>query len=119
MISESFKACLLGKDEWATSYYSELLFDILFSDTDAAEVKEQEGWYTSRAVQEHVYSVSYKATTDDKFLQNMMRSVDASLARREANLESIKGRTAEFSDECALCTQETYSSHSFQTSVIY
>ena len=46
---------------------------------------------------------SYKITTDDKFLLNMMRSVDALPARTEANLESINGRTAEF----------------FKTSVLY
>ena len=47
-LRESFKAYLSGKDEWATSCYSELLLDTLFEDTDAAEVKELEGWYTSK-----------------------------------------------------------------------
>ena len=44
------------------------------------------------AGQEQIYSVSYKITTDDKFLQNMMLSVDALPARTEPNLESIKGQ---------------------------
>ena len=51
-LRESFKAYLSGRDEWATSYHSELLLDILFEDADAAEVKELEGWYISSAVQQ-------------------------------------------------------------------
>ena len=54
-------------------------------------------------MQEQTYSISYKITTDDKFLQNTMRSVDALPARTEANLESINDRSAEF----------------FKTSVLY
>ena len=44
-LRESFKACLSGSEEWATSYYSELLLDTLFEDADAAEVKDLEKWY--------------------------------------------------------------------------
>ena len=63
-------------------------------------------------MQEQVYSVSCKIATDDRFLQNMMRSVDALPARTEANQESINGRSAEFfkKKEFALCTQEAHSS---------
>ena len=60
-------------------------------------------WYGKHEMQEEVYTVSYKITTDDKFLQNMMRSVDALPAKTEANLESVNGRSAEF----------------FKTSVLY
>ena len=51
-------------------------------------------WYGKHEMQEQVYTVSYKITTDDKLLQNMMRSVDALPARTEANLESVNGRSA-------------------------
>ena len=44
-LKEFFKAYLSGKDEWATSNYSELLLDTFLEDTDAAEAKELEGWY--------------------------------------------------------------------------
>ena len=80
-LRESFKANLSGNDGWATSYSSdsgsELLLDTLFEDIGAAEIKELETWHVRSAVQEQVYSVSCKITTDGKFLQNMMRSVDA------------------------------------------
>ena len=76
--------------------------DTVFKDTGAAETKELEIWYVKSAVQEHAYSVSYTITTDDKFLQNMMRSVDALPARTEANLESINGRSADFSKTSVL-----------------
>ena len=99
-LRESFKAFLADRDDWPTSYYSELLLDTLLEGT---EVNDLDVWYGRHEVQEQVYSVSYKITTDDKFLQNMMRSVDALPARTEANLESINGRTAEF----------------FKTSVLY
>ena len=75
-VKQSVKAYLSGRDDWATSYYSELLLDTLFEDTDAAEIKELETWYVNSTVQEQVDSVCHKITTDDKFLQNMMRSVD-------------------------------------------
>ena len=58
--------------------------------------------YGRHEVQEQVYSVSYKITTDDKFFQNMMRSVDALPARTEANLETVNGRSAEFFKTSAL-----------------
>ena len=71
-------------------------------------------------MQEQVYSVSYKITTDDKFLQNMMRSVDALPARTEANLESVNGRSAEFFKMSVLYPRRRLIPRlSFQTSVIY
>ena len=119
-LREPFRAYLSGNEGWATSYYSEWLLDTLFEDADAAEVKELESWYIRGSVQEQVYSVSYKITTDDKFLQNMMRSVDALPARTEANLESIKGRTAEFFKTSVLYARRKLIPRlSFQTSVIY
>ena len=73
-LRESFKAYLLEKDDWPTSCYSELLLDTLLEDLSPAEVKELDVWYGRNEVQEQVYSISYKITTDDKFLQNMKRS---------------------------------------------
>ena len=40
---------------------------------------------------------SIPSPTNDKFLQNMMRSVDALPAKSEANLESVNGRSHEAS----------------------
>ena len=57
-------------------------------------------------MQEQVYTVSYKITTD----QNMMRSVDALPARTEANLESIHGRSTEFFKTSVLYARRTFSS---------
>ena len=71
-------------------------------------------------LQEQVHSVSYKITTDDKFLQNMMRSVDALQARTEANLESVYGRSAEFFKTSVLyARRKVIPRLSFQTSVVY
>ena len=71
-------------------------------------------------MQEQVYSVFYKITTDDKFLRNMMRSVDALPAKTEANLESINGRTAEFFKTSVLYARRKLIPRlSFQKSVIY
>ena len=56
-LRESFKAYLTGKDEWATSCYSELLLDTLIEDADAAEVKELEGWYVSSKISERLFLV--------------------------------------------------------------
>ena len=95
LLRESFKAYLSDKDEWPTSYYSELLLDTLLENFTPTEVQELDVWYGRREVQEQVYSVCYKIRTDDKFLQNTMRSVDALPARTEANLESVNGRSAE------------------------
>ena len=53
-LRESFKAYLSGKDEWATSYYSELLFDTLFEHFGATEIKELEAWYIKSATQEQL-----------------------------------------------------------------
>ena len=89
-LRESFTALLSDKDNWPTSYYSELLLDTLLEDLSSTELKDLDVWYGKHEVQEQVYSVSYKITTDDKFLQKMMRSVDALLARTEADLESTK-----------------------------
>ena len=69
------KAYLSDKDDWPTSYYSELLLDTLLEDFTSAKIKNLDVWYGKHEMQEEVYSVSYKITTDDKFLQNMMRSV--------------------------------------------
>ena len=77
-LRESLKAYLSDKDDWPTSYYSELTTPILLlEDFTPAEMKDLDAWYGKHEVQEQVHSVSYKITTDDKFLQNMMRSVDA------------------------------------------
>ena len=100
------KAFLSDKDDWPTSYYSELLLDTLFEDFTSPEIKDLDVWYGKHEMQEEVYTVSYKITTDDKFLQNMMRSVDALPARTEANLESVNGRSAEFFKTSVLYAQE-------------
>ena len=119
-LRESLKAYLSDKDDWPTSYYSELLLDTLLEDLTPAEIKDLDAWYGQREVQEHVHSVSYKITTDDKFLQNMMRSVDALPARTEANLESVNGRSAEFFKTSVLYARRKLIPRlSFQTSVIY
>ena len=102
-LRESMKAFLSDRDDWPTSYCSKLLLDTLFEDLTPAEIKDLDVWYGKHEMQEQVYTVSYKITTDDKLLQNMMRSVDALPARTEANLESVNGRSAEF----------------FKTSVLY
>ena len=108
-LRESFRACLSGKDEWATSFYSELLLDTLLEDLGATKIKELDTWCVRSAVQEQVYSVSYEITTDDKFLQNMLRSVDALPARAGANLESINDGSAEFFKTRVLyCMQEAH-----------
>ena len=73
-LRESFKAFLSDKADWPTSYYSELLLDTLLEDLSPTEVKDSDVWYGRHEVQEQVYSISYKITTDEKFLQNMMRS---------------------------------------------
>ena len=117
---ESFKALLADKDNWPTSYYSELLLDTLLEVPSSTVVKDLDVWYGRHEVQEQVYSGSYKITTDDTFLQNMMRSVDALPARTEANLESINGRSAEFFKTSVLCARRKLIPRlSFQTSVIY
>ena len=103
-----------------TSYYSELLLDTLFEDLTPAEIKDLDVWYGKHEMQEQVYTVSYKITTDDKFLQNMMRSVDALPARTEANLESVNGRSAEFFKTSVLYARRKLIARlSFETSVIY
>ena len=77
-------------------------------------------WYGKHEMQEEVCSVSYKITTDDKFLQNMMRSVDALPAKTEANLESVNGRSAEFFKTSVLYARRKLIPRlSFETSVIY
>ena len=106
-LRESFKAFLSDKDDWPTSCYSELLLGTLLEDLSSTEVKDLDVWYGKHEVQEQVYSVFYKVTTDDKFPQNVMRSVDALPARTEANLESINGRSAEF---FKTSVEETHSS---------
>ena len=112
-LRESFKAYLSDKGDWPTSYYSELLLDALLEDFTPTEIKDLDVWYGRHEVQEQVYSVSYKITTDDKFLQNMT-------ARTEANLESINGRTAEFFKTSVLYARRKLIPRlSFQTSVIY
>ena len=115
------KAFLSDKDDWPTSYYSELLLDTLFEDFTSAEIKDLDVWYGKHEMQEEVYTVSYKITTDDKFLQNMMmRSVDALPARTEANLESVNGRSAEFFKTSVLYAHRKLIPRlSFETSVIY
>ena len=102
-LRESIKAYLSGSDDWPTSYYSEHPLDTLLEDLTPAEIKNLDVWYGKHEMQEQVYSVSCGITTDDKFLQNMMRSVDALPARTEANLESVNGRSAEFFKTTAVC----------------
>ena len=119
-LRESMKAYLSDKDDWPTSYYSELLLDTLLEDFTSAEIKDLDVWYGKHEMQEEVYTVSYKITTDDKFLQNMMRSVDALPARTEANLESVNGRSAEFFKTSVLYARRKLIPRlSFETSVIY
>ena len=94
--------------------------DTLLEDLSSTEVKDLDVWYGRHEVQEQDYSVSYKITTDDKFLPNMMKSVDALPARTEANLESIKGRSAGIFKTSVLYARRTLIPRlSFQTSVIY
>ena len=119
-LRESMKAYLSDKDDWPTSYYSELLLDTLLEDLTPAEIKDLDVWYDKHVMQEQVYTVSYKIITDDKFLQNMMRSVDALPARTEANLESVNGRSAEFFKTSVLYARRKLIPRlSFETSVIY
>ena len=119
-LRESMKAYLSEKDDWPTSYYSELLLDTLLEDFTSTEIKDLDVWYGKHAMQEEVLSVSYKLTTDDKFLQNMMRSVDALPAKTEANLESVNGRSAEFFKTSVLYARRKLIPRlSFETSVIY
>ena len=115
-LRESMKAYLSDRNDWPTSYYSELLLDTLLEDFTSAEIKDLDVWYGKHEMQEEVYTVSYKITTDDKFLQNMMRSVDALPARTEANLESVNGRSAEF---FKTTRRKLIPRLSFETSVIY
>ena len=119
-LRESLKAYLSDNDDWPTSYYSELLLDTLLEDLTPAEVKDLDAWCGKHELQEYVQSVSYKITTDDKFPQNMMRSVDALPARTEANLESVNGRSAEFFKTSVLYARRKLITRlSFQTSVTY
>ena len=119
-LRESMKAYLSEKDDWPTSYYSELLLDTLLEDLTSTEIKDLDVWYGKHEMQEEVLSVSYKLTTDDKFLQNMMRSVDALPAKTEANLESVNGRSAEFFKTSVLYARRKLIPRlSFETSVIY
>ena len=119
-LRESMKAYLSEKDDWPTSYYSELLLDTLLEDFTSTEIKDLDVWYGKHEMQEEVFSVSYKLTTDDKFLQNMMRSVDALPAKTEANLESVNGRSAEFFKTSVLYARRKLIPRlSFETSVIY
>ena len=99
---KSLKAYLTGKNAWATSFYSELLLDTLFEDTDTAEVKELEGWYINGSVQEQVYSIR---------LPPMTNSCSALPARTDANLESIKGRTAALFKTGVLYARRKLASH--------
>ena len=55
-------AFLSDEDDWHTSYYSELLLDILLEDLSSTEVEDLDVWYGRHEVQEQVYSVSYKIT---------------------------------------------------------
>ena len=119
-LRESMKAYLSEKDDWPISYYSELLLDTLLEDLTSTEIKDLDVWYGKHEMQEEVNSVSYKMTTDDKFLQNMMRSVDALPAKTEANLESVNGRSAEFFKTSVLYARRKLIPRlSFETSVIY
>ena len=47
-LRESFKAYLSDKDEWPTSYYSELLLDTLLESFTPTEVQELDAWYGRR-----------------------------------------------------------------------
>ena len=108
------------RDDWPTLCCSKLLLDTLLEVLSPTEVKDLDVWYGRHEVQKQVYSVSYKITTDDKFLQNMMRSVDALPARTEADLESVNGRSAEFFKTSVLYARRKLIPRlSFQTSVIY
>ena len=119
-LRESMKAFLSDRDDWPTSCYSELFLDTLFEDLTPAEIKDLDVWYDKHEMQEQVYTASYKITTDDKFLQNMMRSVDALPARTEANLESVNGRSAEFFKTSVLYARRKLIPRlPFETSVIY
>ena len=94
--------------------------DTLLEDLTSTEIKDLDVWYGKHEMQEEVYSVSYKITTDDKFLQNMMRSVDALPAKTEANLEPVNGRSAEFFKTSVLYARRKLIPRlSFETSVIY
>ena len=44
-LRESIKAYLSDKDDWPTSYYSELLLDTLLEDLTPAEIKDLDVWY--------------------------------------------------------------------------
>ena len=119
-LRESMKAYLSDKDDWPTSCYSELLLDTLFEDFTSAEIKDLDVWYGKHEMQEEVYSVSYKITTDDKFLQNMMRSVDALPAKTEANLDPYMVDQQNSSRPvCFNARRKLIPRLSFETSVIY
>ena len=45
----------------------------LWMDMTAQPIKDLDAWYGKHEMQEQIFTVSYKITTDDKFLQNMMR----------------------------------------------
>ena len=53
-LRESLKAYLSDKDDWPTSYYSELLLDTLLEDLTPAEIKDLDVWYGKHEVQEQV-----------------------------------------------------------------
>ena len=55
-LRESFKAFLSDKDDWPTSYYSELLLDALLEDLSSTEAKALDIWYDRHEAQEQVYS---------------------------------------------------------------
>ena len=59
-LRESMKAYLSDRDDWPTSYYSELLLDTLLEDFTSAEIKDLDVWYGKHEMQEEVCSVSYK-----------------------------------------------------------
>ena len=119
-LREPLKAYLSNTDDWPKSYYSELLLDTLLEDLTPAEIRDLDAWYGKHEVQEQIHSVSYKIAIDDKFLLNMMRSVDALPARTEANLESVNGRSAEFfKTSVPYACRKLIPRLSFQTSVIY
>ena len=102
-LRESFKTYLNDTEHWQPSYCTEPIVDTFFDDTTRSEISELQAWYAACSMQEQVHAVSYKITTEDKFIQNMMRPVDALPLRTEDNLEATKGKTAEF----------------FETSVVY
>ena len=54
-LRESMKAFLSDKDDWPTSYHSELLLDTLFEDLTPAEIKDLDAWYGKHEVQEHSF----------------------------------------------------------------